>query len=111
MRWAAGFAWLVVALDLAQVVALSWRPKHWGALAGALLYAILAAAAARGSRPALVVLAAMPAVPIGALIASAAGLPLPMQPDAATVAVLVVQIAAAASAVATLRSNRVRTAR
>ncbi len=99
-------AWLAVAVaaaDLAQVLLLAWRPKHWGAIGGAVLYAALALGIGRGHRAPLVVVAAMPALPLTILALSAAGAPLPVAPDAGMVGVLALQLMASAAAVAAWR--------
>jgi hypothetical protein len=101
-RWAAALAGLVAVLDLVQVLVLAWRPKHWGALGGMVLYGTLAVLVARGSRPALIVVAVMPLVPLSVLVGTAMGLPLPVAPDAAMSGILAVQIAAASAATARL---------
>jgi hypothetical protein len=97
-RWVlVGAAATVAALDLLQVVLLDWRPKHWGALAGAGLYAAVAAGAWREARWADVVAVGVPLLPSSILIATALGASLAVTPDAAMVGILVFQLAAAAA--------------
>jgi hypothetical protein len=91
------FTVLVALLDLAQPVLRAWRPKYWGALAGAVLYAGLSwAIAYRRSRAALWVVVLMPVVPIVTLLATAFGLSFPV--DRAMIAIAFCQLLAAASA-------------
>jgi hypothetical protein len=101
---AAVFAGLVAASDLVQVVVVPWKPKHWGAVGGIALYALLAVGAARGWRPALVLAVAMPLVPLTVLALWAAGVGLPVAPDAAMVGILAFQVGAATASAVALRS-------
>ena len=105
-RWAAGLAWTVAVLDLAQVVLLDWGPKHWGALLGAALYVVLGAGAWRGVRAADLVLAVMPLVPLTTLALWAGGVALPLEPDAGMLGVMVVQIGAALASVLAIREDQ-----
>ncbi|MCB9697135.1 MAG: hypothetical protein H6738_10180 [Alphaproteobacteria bacterium] len=102
-RWAAGLAWTVAAMDLAQVLLLDWRPKHWGALAGAGLYVLLGVGALRGVPAALLILAAMPLVPLTTLALWAGGVALPVEPDAGMIGVLVVQLGTALASFLAIR--------
>lgn len=93
----------IVACDLAQPMLLAWRPKFWGALGGAAIYALCAAGVARDVPAARLVVVAMPVIPIGVLGLWATGLATSVQPDAPMVGVLALQLCAAALAAATPR--------
>lgn len=95
----------IVALDLAQPLVLGWQPGHVAALGGAALYAVLGISALRGSRVALWIGLAMPAVPLSVVAAWAVGLELPVRPHAPMVAVLGVQLVAAGAAAWCLRKR------
>lgn len=102
-RWAAGLAWTVAAMDLAQVLLLEWRPKHWGSLLGAAMYVLLGLGALRGVPAALLILAAMPLVPLTTLALQAGGVSLAIEPDAGMIGVMVVQLAASLASVSAIR--------
>ncbi len=82
---------------------LDWRPKFVGAVLGALFYASCAVAIARGLRWAAWGVAALPALPVTLLALHAAGVAVPVEPDAPMVAVLGLQLLAAGLAVAWFR--------
>jgi hypothetical protein len=95
----------VAALDLLQVIALDWRPKHWGALAGAGLYAAVAVGAWREARWADGVAVVVPVLPLSILFATALGAKLSVVPDVPMVGILIFQLVAAGAGVVRLRSR------
>lgn len=98
-RWLAVAACaVIVLLDWSQPLVFEWRTKFVGAIAGGVLYLLAAFAIARQWRPAAVVVALMPVIPLTTLTLWAVGLDLPVRPDAPMVVVLGVQIVAAAAA-------------
>ncbi len=100
----AGWAATIAVLDAAQPLLLAWRPKFYGSLAGAALYAAFAVALLRGEgRLALYGVALMPVVPLAALTGNALGASFPV--DREMLAILVVQLIAAASSVLALRAR------
>jgi hypothetical protein len=98
-------AGLVALADAAQPLVFDWKPKLYGALAGAALYAAIAIGAWGRRRWAAGLALAVPALPVGVLAATAAGVDLPVTPDAAMVGILVVQLVAAGLAAVALRSG------
>lgn len=96
----------IVVADLAQPATLPWRPKFYAALGGAAIYATCAWGIARHWRPALWVVIAMPVIPVTVLVLHVAGVAVPASPDAAMVAVLVLQLAAAGLAIGVSRGHR-----
>lgn len=104
----AGASLLVSLLDAAQPILLEWRPKFFVTIAGALLYfglAMVVLGALRGPRKlALGILAAMPILPVSALIAASLGAPAPV--DAGMIVVMGAQILAAMAASRTLWLER-----
>lgn len=77
-----------------------------GALAGAAIYSGVAALLWRGWRWPAWVAVLLPASPILVILATTAGIALPVQPDAAMKGVLVLQGVAAVASVAWLRASR-----
>lgn len=106
-RWGLVVAAVTIAVaDLAQVVLLDWRPKHWGSLGGAALYIGVAVGAVAGLSAADVVALAIPLIPITLLSAWALGLPVPVAPDRAMVLILIVQLSAAGFGALRLQQRR-----
>lgn len=101
-RVAAVLCAAVALCDLGQPLVLPWVPKMWGALAGGVIYAALAGAVWTGVRWPAWIAVVMPLVPLTVLVLSEAGVALPVVPDDATKAVLVVQGLAAAACLAWL---------
>ena len=97
-----GLCWLIALADALQPVLLDWRPKFVGALLGAIFYAVCAVAIGRGVRGMAWGVLLLPVVPSSLLGLWAAGVQVPVEPDAMMVAVWVLQLVAAGLAAAWL---------
>lgn len=104
-RAAAAVCMLIAAADLSQPLLMDWIPKHWGALGGGLFYLTTGALLLRDVRPAAWAVVALPAIPVTVLALWAAGVSVPVQPDGLMVAILVLQLTAAALCAAWLRQR------
>lgn len=96
----------VAVLDLLQVIWLPWKPKHTGALMGALLYGSLALGAWKRRRWAAIVPMVVPLLPVSILLLSALGLSVGVPPDGPMVFILLFQLAAAGLGAALLATER-----
>jgi hypothetical protein len=106
-RWVVcGAAAAVALLDLAQVALLDWRPKHWGSLGGAALYAVIAAGAARDAAWADLLAVLIPLIPLSVLTATLLGASLPVVPDREMVGILMFQLVAAGAGALRLLARR-----
>jgi hypothetical protein len=96
-------AGLVALCDAVQPLVLEWKPKLWGAMGGALLYAVIAMGAWRERRAAAVAAMVVPVLPISILAATLAGVEVPARPDAAMIGILAIQLVAATLGAVALR--------
>ena len=88
-------ATVIVACDWVQPLVLEWKPKLYGALAGGLLYGVVAVGAWKRQRWAAGVALGIPVLPVSILALRAAGVDLPVTPDAAMIGILAIQLVAA----------------
>ena len=90
----------IAVIDASQPLMHVWIPKYYGALAGAVLYLAFAIGIYRRVAMARWAVVAMPVIPLTTLALWAAGVPLPIAPDASMIGVLALQLAAAGLAYA-----------
>lgn len=93
---------LVAFADAVQPLILEWQPRQFGAIGGAVLYALVAGGAWFERRWAALAALLVPVLPVSILLATAVGVELPVAPDAVMVGILAIQLTAAALGAATL---------
>ena len=102
-RYAAAACTGVCLADIVQLVVTPWEPGRVGAIAGAVLYAVLAWGLASNRTWAAVGAVVTPLLPLTLITLWATGIASPKTPDGWMLGIFVVQLVAAALSVAVLR--------